>query len=137
MQLTYESCTYSCYRSHKGNSAIQFYSHTLDGIDKHVGIIEGIWILPLRSIIRKFLLVNLFNDLLEEDQHRSPYINWPQLNATLVSADLSDTKCIFIEPKQIITHFSTYKLPKGTYNIQQETLAICWSLNRGRKLFRS
>ncbi|THU94689.1 hypothetical protein K435DRAFT_819951 [Dendrothele bispora CBS 962.96] len=116
MQITYEGHVYSCYRSHQGNSAIQV----------HTGVIDSIWTLPLDGFERTFFLMHLYNV-------KSPYHNWPQVNAELVAADLSDPTLLIIEPNQIITHLATYKLPAGTYGIDQETLAICWSLNRGRK----
>ncbi|THU86471.1 hypothetical protein K435DRAFT_922588 [Dendrothele bispora CBS 962.96] len=131
MQITYEGHVYSCYRSHQGNSAIQFYSSTKDRV--HTGVIDSIWTLPLDGFERTFFLMHLYNGLSRNDEVKSPYHNWPQVNAELVAADLSDPTLLIIEPNQIITHLATYKLPAGTYGIDQETLAICWSLNRGRK----
>ncbi|THU85981.1 hypothetical protein K435DRAFT_822265 [Dendrothele bispora CBS 962.96] len=130
-EFTFEGRTYSQNKSHKGNSAIQFYSHSKE--ETHIGYIESIWSMPLHQISRTFLLVCLYKDLPVEENMRSPYAGRSGFNAQLVYAEPVFPAYMIIEPQQIISHLATYRLPYGTYSINRDVLAVCWSLNRGRK----
>lgn len=122
--------TFSCHSSHKGNSAIQFQDHGSQG---HLnGMIESILEIPLEGFLCKFILVRTFQALNAFEMAETPYPHFPNFMTEAVHPDLSDN-IIVIEPKDIITHLTTFKRPAGTYDITAEILIICWALNRGRK----
>lgn len=123
-------CTYSCKASHYGNSAIQFYS-PVSKVEK-TGFILNILQVPLKNVLRTFLIVAPHMPLAPDLLDRTPYPNFPRLQATVVDAQPSIQRVV-IEPKHIITHLSTYLRPPGTFHLPFKTLVICWALNRGRR----
>jgi hypothetical protein len=131
-QLTLEGKrTYSCQRSHEGNSSIQFYNpHTAQA--PCTGFIQKIWQIPLQGVMQTFILVSPHQNLPSSEEQKAPYSQLPHLYTKVVAAQPSD-KLLIIEPKDIITHLTFYKCPKGTFQINQDILVICWALNRSRK----
>ncbi|KAJ4463534.1 hypothetical protein C8R41DRAFT_783756, partial [Lentinula lateritia] len=126
--------TFSCTKSHEGQSHIQFYVPGGFRGTWGTGYIEAIWELPLEGIKQCFLLVQKHQALSPAQNFKSPYHHFPclLLKTKLVREAPSDHIYI-LEPQHIITHLSVYKQPKGTYGIQSDMLAICWALNRGRR----
>lgn len=134
-QIPFNNSTYSCYKSHEGQSHIQFYIPGGYGGAWETGYIETIWELPLEGVKHTFLLVRKHQPLSPAQNSKSPYYHHPcsLLNAKLVRDTPSDHIYI-LEPRHIITHLTVYKRPKGTYGINSsDMLAICWALNRGRR----
>ena len=120
--------TYSCYASHNGNSAIQFWDpHSQAHI---TGAIQTILEIPLEGFLRKFILVHSHSALCDSDITCTPYPQYPRMMCKVVDAQLSDELYV-LEPQHIITHLTTLKYPPGTFGILKETLGICWALNRG------
>jgi hypothetical protein len=121
---------FSCYKSHRGNSSIQFkdpINHTV-----LTGFIEEIWEIPLERHMQTFVLVQKHKPMPLTMLEKTPYPTRPRLNTTIVDATLSGRFCI-IEPMHILTHLTFYRRPMGTYDIDRDFLVICWSLNRGRR----
>jgi hypothetical protein len=122
--------TFSTFRSHDGNSAIQFTPH-----QSHIsqtGWINSIWQIPLRGVVRTFFLVQVHRPLSPDQDIKGPYRNFPRFNIKLVDAE----PLLFlqvIEPSQVITHVVCHKREKGTYGIDRPFVVVCTSLNRGRK----
>ncbi|KAJ7119217.1 hypothetical protein C8R43DRAFT_960148 [Mycena crocata] len=125
------SRVFSCYRSTRGNSGIQF-KHPSDS-SLITGYIEQIWEVPLEKHMQTFVLVQKHTSLSSTFTSKTPYSAFPLFEAKVVSAAPSNRFCI-IEPKHILTHLTVYKRPKGTYGINSAVLTICWALNRGRRL---
>jgi hypothetical protein len=131
-QIVIQDRTYSCSVSHLGNSAIMFYNPVGDTTIKHTGIIDTICQLPLHGFLQTFFIVHLHQNLPPNLETILPYQKYPGLNSKLVESIPGDISLV-IEPHHIITHLVMYKRPSGTYNIPRETLALCWSLDRGRR----
>ena len=55
IEIHQDECTFSCERSHKGNSAIQFHSSLTQVHD--TGFIQQIWRLPLEGTMHIFINV--------------------------------------------------------------------------------
>ncbi|KAF8232055.1 hypothetical protein L208DRAFT_1466182 [Tricholoma matsutake] len=55
LQVHRDECTFSCEKSHKGNSAIKFYNPLTQAHD--TGFIQNIWRLPLEGIMHTFIRV--------------------------------------------------------------------------------
>jgi hypothetical protein len=132
VQVTVDSDrTFSCHRSHEGNSAIQFYNPHNNRLPC-TGFIKKIYQIPLHGVIKTFLAISPHQDLLQSEQEKSPYQQYPHLCTKIVDASASVNFCI-IELKDVITHLTVYKQPKGIFGIHKDILVICWALNRGRK----
>lgn len=129
-QVSLGEYTYSCFSSHEGNSAIQFYNHQTHTSD--TGFIHQIWQLPLEGIIETFIIVQPHEALTPLKEQSAPFIQYPKFMTRIVKAPPSNTTLIIIEPTEIITHLTTLRRPAGTYGINEATLVVCWSLNRGR-----
>lgn len=130
-QIDIESRTYSCQKSHEGNSSIAFYNpHNMGS--QSTGFIQAIWQIPLNYVMQTFFLVNIHQDLPIWDNDLAPYSSHPRLGVKLIDAQPSGNFYI-IEPRHIITHLTMFKRPAGTYGFQKEIISVCWSLNRGRK----
>ncbi|KAF8219816.1 hypothetical protein L208DRAFT_1337527, partial [Tricholoma matsutake] len=125
-----DECTFSCERSHKGNSAIQFYNPLTQVHD--TGFIQQIWRLPLEGTMHTFINVCPHQPLSEQQEGQAPYKYYPGFMTCIVDAIPSNTN-IIIEPAHIITHVVTFQRPVGTYNIGREVLVVCWAPNRGRR----
>lgn len=121
---------FSCYKSHRGNSGIQFKDPKDGSI--LTGFIDEIWEIPLESHMQTFIMVQKHKTLQSAILEQAPYPSFPLFETTVVSAAASDRFCI-IEPRHILTHLTVLRRPKGTYGIKQDILVICWSLNRGRR----
>lgn len=123
--------TYSTRESHEPNSAIQFLE-PISGI-KATGNIEAIWLAPLSSRVRTFVVVRGHVSLVPTEEAKAPFLNFnPNYAARIVSASNSG-QLFILEPCNIITHLSTYCRPAGTYGIPVDTVVVCWALNRGRR----
>ncbi|KAK7040034.1 hypothetical protein R3P38DRAFT_2514278 [Favolaschia claudopus] len=121
--------TFSCYSSHTGNSAVQF-KHK-DNIK--TGFISQILQIPLEGLVETFVFINPHIPLTAAEEIHSPYHMRPNLNSMLVNSQPSE-EVLLVQPQHIITHLTCAKKPAGTYkNINKNTLAICWGLNRGRR----
>ncbi len=123
--------TFSCQKSHKGNSAIQFYSPSTQTED--TGFIETIWTLPLEGTLRVFFVVRPHLPLSIDDEKKAPFIHLNSKYSTRIVDNKPSDQLLIIEMHHIITHLTTFQRPLGTYGIDKETLVICWALNRGRK----
>ena len=123
--------TFSCQKSHEGNSAIQFYNPYSREYD--TGFIEIIWRIPLEGAMETFLVVRPHRRLPFLSEAEAPFERYPGFLTKVVdAASLDDNALQIIEPTHIITHLTTFRRPEGTYSIPQKTLVICWALNRGR-----
>ena len=130
LQVHRDECTFSCKRSHKGNSAIQFYNPLTQAHD--TGFIQNIWRIPLEGIMRTFIRVCPHRSLSAQEEGQAPFRHHPGFMTRIVDALPSDNLTI-IEPAHIITHVTTFQRPAGTYGIGREVLVVCWAPNRGRR----
>lgn len=130
LQIHCGECTFSCQKSHAGNSAIQFYNPLTKQHD--TGFIQTIWKLPLDSLMQVFIVVQPHKLLPASEEKKSPYFHYPGFQTRIVDAEPSNN-LVIIEPGHIITHLSTFHRPVNTYGIGRTTLVVCWALNRGRK----
>lgn len=134
VKLEDQNRVFSCYSSHPGNSAIRFHP---GGQYRHIvrqGFIRRIYRLPLFQNLRTFLVVQLHRRLSPEDEARGPYHQYPHFRTTIFSAQPSDNSesWLVIEPEHIISHEVVYRCPKGIYDISEDFLLVCDSVNRGR-----
>lgn len=135
LNFKFDGHSYSCHTSREGSSHIKFYIPGGAAGATQTGCIETIWQLPLDGILHTFLVVNEHMALATRQHKRSPYSSMPcsLLQAQLVCEVLSGDYCI-IEPKHIICPLVVYKRPAKTFKeIEQATMAITWSLNRGKR----
>ncbi|KAJ7160858.1 hypothetical protein C8R46DRAFT_904956 [Mycena filopes] len=124
--------TFSCKRSHEGNSGIQF-KNPVNVNDLLTGYIETIYQIPLDGRMQTFLLIRKHTVIPQWVAAESPFLSRPRFGTKIVDATPSDDFCI-IEPAHILTHLTIHKRPKGTYGIlTRKLLVVCWSLNRGRR----
>lgn len=130
LQIHRGECTFSCKKSHKGNSAIQFYNPLTQSND--TGFIHALWKLPLEGFMRCFVVVHAHKPLPEAQEGKAPYVHFNGFQSKIVDVEPSNN-LIIIEPDHIITHLTTFERPVNTYGINSKTLVICWALNRGRK----
>lgn len=130
LQIHHGEYTFSCQRSHKGNSAIQFYNPLTQTND--TGFIQTIWRLPLEASLRTFVVVCPHQPLSALEEGLAPFTQYSGFITQIVDALPSD-KLVIIEPMHIITHLTTFERQAGTYGINRNTLVVCWALNRGRK----
>lgn len=128
-QIHHGEHTFSCQKSHKGNSAIQFYNPITQIYG--TGFIQTIWRLPLEGSIHNFLVVCPHKQLSAAEEGLAPFHNYAGFMTKIVDA-LPSQSLVIIEPIHIITHLTTFLRPKGTYGINKETIIICQALNRGR-----
>lgn len=130
LQFKLDDHGFSCYKSHRGNSGIQFR----DPVNHSVltGFISEIWEIPLENHMQTFILVEKHKPLPTILLKKSPFSSLTEFGTTIVDAAASGLYCI-IETRHILTHLTFYKRPRGTYGINKEVLVICWSLNRGRR----
>ncbi|KAJ4487060.1 hypothetical protein C8J55DRAFT_594498 [Lentinula edodes] len=131
--FNFQGKTYSNVASHEAGSHIQYYIPGGNG-ENMTGCIMEIWQLPLEQKLSTFLLVKEHLPLSPSQKVKSPYAWAPCsiLQSELVQRNLASYTYL-IEPHHIICHLAVYKRPAGTYDIPQETMAIVWSLNRGRR----
>ncbi|KAJ6523268.1 hypothetical protein DFH09DRAFT_1286690 [Mycena vulgaris] len=129
-QFTSGTRVFSCYKSHRGNSGIQFKDPSDSSL--MTGFIEEIWEIPLEHHMQTFILVQKHHDLPSAINAKTPFVSFPLFETKVVDAAPSGRFCI-IEPRHILTHLPVYKRPKGTYGIDRELLVICWALNRGHR----
>jgi hypothetical protein len=130
LQVHRDECTFSCERSHKGNSAIQFYNPLTQVHD--TGFIQKIWRLPLEGMMHTFIVVHSHQLLSAQEAGQAPFTYYPGFMTKIVDASPSGNFSI-IEPAHIITHVTTLQRPAGTYGIGREVLVVCWAPNRGRR----
>ena len=129
-QVKHGQHTFSCRQSHLGNSAIQFYNPLTQAHD--TGFIQTIYQLPLGGSMQTFIVVCPHQPLPPVEEQKAPFHNHPGFMTRIVDALPSDG-LVIIEPTHIVIHLTTFSRPKGTYGIDQETMVICWALNRGRR----
>jgi len=129
-QFHHNKYTFSCQHSHIGNSAIQFYNPLSQMHD--TGFIQAIYKIPLEAVMQTFIAVCPHRPLPFIEESKAPFYNHPGYMSRIVDAQPPED-IIIIQPDHIITHLTTYYRPRGTYLIDQETLIVCWALNRGRR----
>ena len=123
--------TFSCKKSHKGNSAIQFYDPISNNYD--TGYIESIWTTKLQGVLRRFFVVRPHLPLPITEENKAPFIHLDSRYSTKIVDAGPLERLVIIEQRHIITHLTVLPRPIGTYGIERKTLVICWALNRGRK----
>lgn len=129
LQVHRDHCTFSCKKSHKGNSGIKFYDPSTQSYD--TGFIETIWTVVLEGVSRLFFIVRPHVTLSMPEENQAPFIHFDARYSTkIVDCTLSE-RLVIIELHHIVTHLTTFQRPAGTYGIQKKTLVICWALNRG------
>ncbi|KAF9455478.1 hypothetical protein BDZ94DRAFT_1366470 [Collybia nuda] len=129
LQLHRNGQTFSCQQSHRGNSGIRFYNPLKNSHD--TGFIQSIWMVPLAGTRHPFIVVRPHRPLPEDIEGQAPFQHYPGFLSRILDANPTDTLLI-IEPPHIVTHLTTFWRPAGTYGIKEETLVVCWALNRGR-----
>jgi len=129
-QFHHNNHTFSCQHSHVGNSAIQFYNPLSQSHD--TGFIQTIYQLPIEASIQTFIAVSPHQSLPFSEESKALFHNHSGYMSRIVDVQPSKN-IILIQPDHIITHLTTYQRPKGTYHIDQDTLVVCWALNRGRR----
>lgn len=125
-QFKLDGHMYSCYKSHRGNSGIQFKMPKSDKLA--TGFIQKIWQMPLHGYLKTFLLVEVHKPV----RNKVPFDTLKYLATAVVDASPS-FNFVVIEPEHILTHLTAYRRPMGTYGIMKDILVVCWSLNRGRR----
>jgi hypothetical protein len=130
LQVHRDECTFSCEKSHEGNSAIKFYNPLTQAHD--TGFIQNIWRLPLEGIMHTFIRVRSHQSLSTQEERQAPFIHHPGFMVHIVDA-LPSNNLSIIEPVHIITHVTTVQRPAGTYGIGRKVLVVCWAPNRGRQ----
>ncbi|KAF8223396.1 hypothetical protein L208DRAFT_1316953, partial [Tricholoma matsutake] len=130
LQVHHDECTFSCEKSHKGNSAIKFYNPLMQAHD--IGFIQNIWRLLLEGIMHTFIRVLSHQSLSTQEERQAPFIHHPGFMVQIVDA-LPSNNLSIIEPVHIITHVTTVQWPVGTYGIGRKVLVVCWAPNRGRQ----
>jgi hypothetical protein len=128
--LKHDGRTFSCRHSHEGNSAVQFYNPLTTAHD--TGFIESIWTVPLENVLHSFIVIRPHLPLSNLKEGQAPFQYYPGFMTRILDVQPADYLLI-IEPAHIVTHLTTYKRPLGTYGILEETLIVCWALNRGRR----
>lgn len=121
--------TFSCQKTHEGNSAIRFYNPLTNSHD--TGFIQSIWMVFLSSVRQPFVVVCPHRPLIAQREGQAPFQHYPGFMTRILDARPADNLLI-IEPSHIVTHLTTFRRPAGTYGIPEETLVVCWALNRGR-----
>lgn len=130
LQIHRGECTFSCEKSHKGNSAIFFYNPLTQTHD--TGFIQTIWSLPLEGLMQTFLVVRPHQSLSGHEEGMAPFSHYPGFKTRIV--DLAPSGAlVIIETSHIVTHLTTFQRPARTYGISRESLVVCWALNRGRR----
>jgi hypothetical protein len=130
LQIHRGEYTFSCQRSHQGNSAVYFYNpltHT-----HATGFIELIWQIPLQATLRTFLIIRPHRPLSTQEEEQALFINFPGFRARILDSQPSN-ELIIIELAHILTHLTTFQRPSRTYGIDRETLVVCSALDRGRR----
>jgi hypothetical protein len=133
-EFHWDNHIFSCFRSHRGNSAMLFCNPSCDV--QYTGFIESIWQTPLQDTLQTFLCIQLHKLLPQGDEEKAPFLHHPDFQIKIMDASPSEERHI-IRPSQIITPIATYDRPSGTYGIGTNILVICWALNRGRNLIFS
>jgi len=128
-QVSQNGHTYSCERSHRGNSAIYFYNPLTQ--QYRTGFIQSIWRLPLEGSISTFIVVQPHRSLPPQEETKAPFLQYSGFRAQIFDQQPSN-ELVIIEPTHIITHLTTFKRPAGTYGINGHTLVVCWALDRGK-----
>ncbi|KAJ6474508.1 hypothetical protein DFH09DRAFT_1109599 [Mycena vulgaris] len=123
---------FSCYKSLRGNSGIQFHDPSDNSVQ--TGFINEIWEIPFEGHMQTFVLVQKHKNLPLPLFRKTPFPSFPLFQATVVDVAESNQFCI-IEPRHILTHVTVFTRPKGTYGIDRKIVVICWALNRGRRKF--
>lgn len=123
--------TYSCERSHEGNSAVQFI-HPVT-LDRQTGNILDIWTVPIDGVLATFFNVRPHLPLSKTDAKKSPYSKFDERVQTDVFYTTPSKERIIIEHEHLVTHLCTYKRPAKTFGIKKEIIIVTWALNRGRK----
>jgi hypothetical protein len=129
-QFQHDGHTFSCYRSHPGNSAVQFYRDGRSTI--HSGFIDAIWRMNVNGDTHTFLRIETFRKLQDRDIKKAPFHQYRRFQTHVADAQPSGERVI-IEPKMLISHVVVCKRPKWTYGIAREILVINTALNRGRR----
>ncbi|KDR65037.1 hypothetical protein GALMADRAFT_82353, partial [Galerina marginata CBS 339.88] len=129
-QTVWNNHTFSCQKSHKGNSAIYFFDPTTQS--RRTGFIEMIWELPLDNILRIFVVVRAHQILPPDIEAKAPFLHYSGFQTRILYSQPSN-ELIIIEPIHIITHLTTLERPTGTYGINCPTLVVCWALDRGQQ----
>jgi len=130
-QVKYEGRTYSCKKSHVGNSAIQYKNPQTGTLE--TGFIGNIICAPVDGALRTFIFVNPNKALPPAVENIAPFVRFhPKYQVRIYSA-VQEVVPVVIESRHIITHVSTFQRPPKTYGIDVATLVVCWALNRGRR----
>jgi hypothetical protein len=74
LQVHRDECIFSCEKSHKGNSAIQFYNPLTQAHD--TGFIQNIWRLPLEGMMHTFIRVCSHRSLSAQEEGQAPFIHY-------------------------------------------------------------
>lgn len=122
--------TFSTQVAHQGNSAIQYENRQTSTLD--TGNIQTILQMPLDGSMHTFIIVQPHQPLSPEEERLAPFAEHPHLMTRIYNTH-STLPLIIIEPRNVITHLTTYERPSGTYGIHHNTVVVCWSLNRGRR----
>ncbi|KAF8218566.1 hypothetical protein L208DRAFT_1350166, partial [Tricholoma matsutake] len=120
--------TFSCGKSHNGNSAIKFYNPLTQAHD--IGFIQNIWRLPLEGIMHTCIRVCSHQSLSTQGERQAPFIHHPGFMVQIIDA-LPSNNLSIIEPIHIITPVTTVQQPAATYGIGRKALVVCWAPNRG------
>ncbi|KAF8229579.1 hypothetical protein L208DRAFT_1156953, partial [Tricholoma matsutake] len=98
LQVHHDECTFSCEKSHKGNTAIKFYNPLTQAHD--TGFIQNIWRLPLEGIMHTFIRVCSHQSLSTQEERQAPFIHHPGFMVRIVDA-LPSNNLSIIEPVHI------------------------------------
>ncbi|KAJ6779223.1 hypothetical protein DFH09DRAFT_992899, partial [Mycena vulgaris] len=105
LQFKLQDRGFSCYKSHRGNSAIQFKDPVTQSVQ--TGFIDEIWEIPLENHMQTFILVQKHKLLSSTLLKKTPFPSFPLFKTTVVDAAPSNRFCI-IEPRHILTHLTVY-----------------------------
>ncbi|KAF8234136.1 hypothetical protein L208DRAFT_1551034, partial [Tricholoma matsutake] len=82
LQVHHDECTFSCEKSHEGNSAIKFYNPLTQAHD--TGFIQNIWRLLLEGIMHTFIRVCSHQSLSTQEERQAPFTRYTVVCSHLV-----------------------------------------------------
>jgi hypothetical protein len=84
LQLLRGECTFSCRRSHQGNSAISFYNPSTE--THATGFIETIWWVPLEGSLQPFVVVRPHTLLSAIEEAKAAFQNYQGFMSRIIDA---------------------------------------------------
>ncbi|KZW01325.1 hypothetical protein EXIGLDRAFT_666338 [Exidia glandulosa HHB12029] len=123
--------TYGTHDAHIGNSSVRFYMPE-NPTETSSGFIKAMWTMAIGGALRTFLAVHTHIAVAAPNAPLSPYLDLPDMGATVVATHSSFSRLI-LEPHHVISHVPLYPRPNGTFDMLEDVYVISSGLNRGRR----